>query len=140
MSRILWNQVEAIYRAQANSGDVITVDEDAMQRALVNAGNAVFDTEWWVEAMPSVLEHWSLGSRRWMDQVTGMPRVHYRLLAEVPVADGTGPFGSNAGHIKGTGPLTTRLLNSGKLESSKLDSGKLDPGGADSGRLRELNG
>ena len=56
MSRILWNQVEAIYRAQANSGDVITVDEDAMQRPLVNACNAVFDTEWWVEALPSVLE------------------------------------------------------------------------------------
>src|SRR5512146_2993762 len=105
MSRILWNQVEAVYRAQANSGDVITVDEDAMQRALVNAGNAVFDTEWWVEALPSVLEHWSLGSRRWMDQVTGMPRVHYRLLAEATAADPTIPFGSNNDQIKGTGPL-----------------------------------
>ncbi len=135
MSRILWNQVEAVYRAQANSGDVITVDEDAMQRALVNGGNAVFDTEWWVEALPSVLEHWSLGSRRWMDHVTGMPRVHYRLLADVPAADRTGPFGSNTGPIKGTGPLSTRILNSGKLDSGKLDSG--DTG---SGRLRELNG
>lgn len=135
MSRILWNQVEAVYRAQANSGDVITVDEDAMQRALVNAGNPVFDTEWWVEALPSVLEHWNLGSRRWMDQVTGMPRVHYRLLAEVPAADGTGPFGSNTSQVKGTGPLSTRILNSGKLDSGKIDSG--DTG---SGRLRDLNG
>jgi hypothetical protein len=132
MSRILWNQVEAVYRAQANSGDVITVDEDAMQRAMVNAGNAVFDTEWWVEALPSVLEHWDLGSRRWMDQVTGMPRVHYRLLAEVPAADPTIPF---TDQIKGTGPLSTRILNSGKL-----DSGKIDPGDTGSGRLRDLNG
>jgi hypothetical protein len=135
MSRILWNQVEAVYRAQANSGDVITVDEDAMQRALVIAGNPVFDTEWWVEALPSVLEHWNLGSRRWMDQVTGMPRVHYRLLAEAPTADGIGPFGSNTGQVKGTGPLATRILNSGKLDSGKIDSG--DTG---SGRLRDLNG
>jgi hypothetical protein len=135
MSRILWNQVEAVYRAQANSGDVITVDEDAMQRALVNAGNTVFDTEWWVETLPSVLEHWSLGSRRWMDQVTGMPRVHFRLLAEAPSADRTIPFGSNTDQIKGTGPLATRILNSGKL-----DSGKIDPDDTGSGRLRNLNG
>jgi hypothetical protein len=135
MSRILWNQIEAVYRAQANSGDVITVDEDAMQRALTNAGNTVFDTEWWVETLPNVLEHWNLGSRRWIDQVTGMPRVHYRLLAEAPAADPTIPFGSNTTQAERTGSLATRILNSGKL-----DSGKIDPSDTGSGRLRDLNG
>ena len=134
MSRILWNQVEAIYRGQANSGDIITVDEDAMQRALVNAGNVVFDSEWWVETLPNVLEHWSLGSRRWMDQVTGMPRVHYRLVPEEAPKGRTGPFSSNTGPIQRTGPLTTRFLNSGKLSS-----GRLDPGETESGRLRDLS-
>jgi hypothetical protein len=136
MSRILWNQVEAVYRGQANTGDVITVDEDAMQRALVNAGNAVFDSEWWVESLPNVLEHWKLVSRRWMDNVTGMPRVHYRLVTEADAQQPqgrTGPFRSNTGPIKGTGPLTTRFLNSGKL-----DSGKLGHGETDSSRLRDL--
>ena len=136
MSRILWNQVEAVYRGQSNSGAVITVDEDAMQRALINAGNAVFDSEWWVESLASVLEHWNLGSQRWMDHVTGMLRIHYRLVTDQPPGR-TEPFNAGTGPIKGTGPLTTRILNSGKLDSDRLNSGKLDSGEFDSGKLRD---
>jgi hypothetical protein len=124
MTRILWNQFEAVYRGQSNTGTVITVDEDAMQKALVNAGNVVFESEWWMETLTNVLDHWSLGSKRWMDHVTGMPRVHFRLLAEPP-PQRTGPFSSNTGNLKGTGPLTTRILNSGRLDSDRLHSGKL---------------
>jgi hypothetical protein len=134
MTRIIWNQVEAVYRGQSSTGAVITVDEDALQRALRNAGNAVFDSEWWLESLPVVLERWSLGSRRWMDQVTGMPRVHYRIVTDPPPQSRTGPFGNTGPLIKGTGPLTTRILNSGKLDSGKLSSPDFE-----SNRLRDLD-
>jgi hypothetical protein len=130
----MWNQVEGLYRGQATSGVILTIDEDAMNKAVRNAGNAVFDTEWWVETLRDILEHWGLKSKRWTDPVTQMPIVHFRLTNERPPLTNTGPFNGagNTGPMKGTGPLTTRLLNSGKLNSSPLDSGKLN-----SGKLRD---
>ena len=46
MSRIMWSQTEGLYRGQALTGTVITIDDDALNVALKNAGNAIFDTEW----------------------------------------------------------------------------------------------
>ncbi|MEO5953714.1 MAG: hypothetical protein ABIQ44_14725 [Chloroflexia bacterium] len=154
MSRILWDHVEAHYRAQCNSGVILSIDDDAMIKALKNAGNIVFDTEWWVETLQNVLEHWGLRSKRWTDPVTQMPRIHYRLTNErVPTGatspiggTGTGPLmnrlnntgslsdrlntGSLSERINGTGPLTNRINGTGPL-SSRLNSGKLNSGALD---------
>jgi hypothetical protein len=133
MSRIMWSQIDSQYRGQSTSGTILTIDEDAMNKAIKNAGNAVFDTEWWVETLGVVLEHWGLRYKRWLDPVTQMPHVHYRLTNDRTPTGSTGPLpGPNgAPAIKGTGPLTTRIL-SGKLNSGNLNSGRLN-----SGKLRD---
>jgi hypothetical protein len=127
----MWSHVESQYRAQANSGVIITIDEDAMNKAIKNAGNVVFDTEWWVETLPIVLEHWGLRNKRWLDPTTHMPHVHYRLTNDRVPTGTTGPLnGEDAVSIpKGTGPLMTRILNAGKSATGPLDSGKLNSGG-----------
>jgi hypothetical protein len=127
MSRIMWSHVESQYRGQSFSGVIITIDEDAMNKVIKQAGNVVFDTEWWIETLAVVFEHWGLKSSRWLDPATQMPHVHYRLIHDRKPNDTSGPL-TGAGSvtaIKGTGPLMTRILNSGKLNSGQLDSGKL---------------
>jgi hypothetical protein len=127
----MWSQVEAIYRGQSLSGTVITIDEEALKTALKNAGNSVFDTEWWMETFNVVLERWGLKSKHWTDPATQVLRIHFRMANEAQAAGDT---------KVGTGPLTTRLLNSGKLNSGSLssgglNSGKLGSGGLDPSRL-----
>lgn len=139
MSRILWDHVEAHYRAQCNSGVILSIDEDAMLAALKNAGNVVFDTEWWVETLQNVLEHWGLRSKRWTDPATMMPRVHYRLTADRVPTGTTGPIGSSGG----TGPLMNRINGTGPLSSNKPNTGSLSDrlNGNSTGSLADrLNG
>jgi hypothetical protein len=109
MSRILWDHIEEHYRAQCNSGIILSIDDDAMVKALKNAGNVVFDTEWWLETLPNVLEHWGLRSKRWTDPATQMPRIHYRLTTDRVSTGNTGPMKI------GTGPLTDRINSTGPL-------------------------
>jgi hypothetical protein len=130
MGRIMWSQAESLYRGQSLTGTVITVDEDALKTALRNAGNSIFDTEWWIETMTIVLERWGLKAKQWTDPATQVLRVHFRSA----MANGTEP-GQPTGTT--TGPLTTRLLNSGKLNSGGLNSGNLNSGGLNSGKLGE---
>jgi hypothetical protein len=127
MSRIMWSQAEDLYRGQSLTGTVVTIDEDALKAALRNAGNVIFDTEWWVETLTVVLERWGLIAKQWTDPATQVLRVHFRTInTGQPVASGANI---------GTGPLTTRLLNSGKLNSGPLNSGPLNSGPLNSGRL-----
>jgi hypothetical protein len=118
MNRIMWSQAESLYRGQSLTGTVITIDEDALNVALKNAGNSIFDTEWWLETLQVVLERWGLRSKQWTDPATQVLRVHIRTAAS-DQPPGTGV---------GTGPLTTRLLNSGGLDGSKVGSGGLTSG------------
>src|SRR5690348_4135414 len=147
MSKILWDHVESHYRAQSNSGVILSIDDDAMLKALKNAGNGVFDTEWWMETLPNVLEHWGLRSKRWIDPPTQMPRIHYRLTADRvptgplptpppnPTFSGTGPLSNR---LNGTAPLTSRTAPSstGPL-TNRLNSGRLNTGNLNSGKLNE---
>jgi len=126
MGRIMWSQIESIYRGQSKSGTVITIDEDALRTALKNAGNSIFDTEWWMETFNVVLERWGLKSKHWTDPATQVLRIHFRMANE----------GQDAGDTKvATGPLTNRLLNSVKLNSGNLNSGGLNSGRFGSGGL-----
>jgi hypothetical protein len=121
----MWSQAESLYRGQSLTGTVITVDEDALKAALKNAGNSIFDTEWWLETMTVVLERWGLKAKQWTDPATQVLRVHFRAA----VANGAEPGQAAASSSNsGTGPLTTRLLNSGKLNSGGLNSGGLNSG------------
>jgi len=113
----MWSQAESLYRGQSLTGTVITIDEDALNTALKNAGNSIFDTEWWLETLTVVLERWGLRSKEWTDPTTQVLRVHIRTAVSDQPADTS----------VGTGPLTTRLLNSGGLDPSKLQSGGLNP-------------
>jgi hypothetical protein len=125
MSRIMWSQTEGLYRGQALTGTVITIDDDALNVALKNAGNAIFDTEWWLETLTIVLERWGLNAKQWTDPATQVLRIHFRVSADQPAANGVG-----------TGPLTTRIL-SGGLSSGNLSSGNLRSGGLNSGKLSD---
>lgn len=97
---MMWSPRESLYRGQASDGTVITVDEDAMTTALKKAGNGIFETDWWIETLTRVLEHWGIFSKRWMDDITNVPRMHFRLgeptsvdpLEELKAT--TGPLGS----------------------------------------------
>jgi|SRR5215203_5033921 len=149
MSRIHWDHVEILYRAQCNSGIILSIDDDAMIKALKNAGNVVFDTEWWVETLPNVLEHWGLRSKRWTDPTTQMPRLHYRLTNErlstdtngnvstgtSPLADRLNSTVSLADRFNGTGPLADRINSTGPL-TNRINSGKLNTGNLNPDRLR----
>jgi hypothetical protein len=100
---MMWSPRESRYRGQATDGTVITVDEDAMQAALKQAGNGIFETDWWVETLTRILTHWGIYSRRWIDEATKVPRMHFKLDQPKP----TNPMEEK---IETTGPLSARIM------------------------------
>jgi hypothetical protein len=107
---LMWDQIQSVYRGQASGGVVVLVEEDAMQVALKKAGKSVFETDWWLETLTDVLEHWGIYAKRWVDEATLVPRA--RFTAGEPKQDN--PADSGSGSSSTGGPLTTRIL-SGKL-------------------------
>jgi hypothetical protein len=118
--QLMWDQIEAIYRGQATNSALVTVEQDAMDVALRKAGKVIYDSDWWLETLQNVLEHWGIYGKRWVDPATQLQRVHFtlgeprkdtdsgQLQQETPPAEGTR-----------TGPLTERLI-SGKLTTRDL--------------------
>ncbi len=106
--QMMWNYSDEIYRGQADDGTIITVAEDAMRLALAKAGRQIFETEWWMETLTNVLEHWGIYSKRWVDDLTGMPRLDFSLGQAKQMPDRTsGPLSSRLN----SGPLSTRNLS-----------------------------
>ena len=104
--QMMWSPRENLYRGQAQDGTVMTVEEPAMLEALKQAGKGVFEADWWSETLPSVLERWGLHARRWTDDVTQMPRVHYSLGVPSPPSQR-----DLEEELKATtGPLNARLI------------------------------
>ena len=101
--QMMWSAWESLYRGQGSDGTVITVDEDAMNTALKQAGKGIFDSDWWLETLARVLEHWGIFSKRWTDDATHMPRMHFRLGQPKP----EDPFEAQ---LANTGPLNARIL------------------------------
>src|SRR4051794_24149666 len=89
--QLMWSQIESLYRGQGTNGTVVTVELDAMDLAQKRAGKSVFDTDWWVETLKQVLDHWGIYSQRWTDAATRMPRVHFSITQPRPgqIIDGT---------------------------------------------------
>jgi hypothetical protein len=107
--QLMWDVLESQYRGQASDGAVLTVEEPAMTEALKQAGKGVFEADWWRETMPVTLERWGITARRWTDEATGMPRVHYRLgTPTVPDLDDA--------LRRTTGSLSERLISRKKEE------------------------
>ncbi len=104
---MMWNEFEGQYRGQAEGGEVVTVAEDAMKLAHKRAGSWAFDSDWWVETLTRVLEHWGLYKKRWVDPSTQVVRLHFTLGEPKPAAP-----------IQGTGPLSARIM-SGPLNRDK---------------------
>ncbi len=108
--RMMWNETERQYRGQASDGAVVTVMEDAMMLAHRKAGNGVFDSDWWVETLTRVLEHWGIYYKRWMDPATNTARMHFTLGQPKPDTP------------QAPGPLTTRIM-SGPLSRNEKKEG-----------------
>ena len=119
----MWNPFEAQYRGQASTGEVVTVDEDVMNHAIKKAGSGVFDVDWWIESLQDVLQHWGYQSKRWIDPATQMPRVNYSFANKGAASQTEQPQHTSGflSKLTSSGPLTTRILNSGRLNSGKLD-------------------
>jgi hypothetical protein len=79
--RMMWNQFQGEYRGQATNGTVVTVEETVMDLALKKAGKGVFDSDWWIEALERVLNHWGINTQHWMDATTHTRRAHFSLDA-----------------------------------------------------------
>lgn len=86
--RMMWNQFQAQYRGQATNGTVVTVDETVMALALKKAGKGVFDSDWWIESLERVLNHWGITAQRWVDATTNTRRAHFSLEDEGLAAEG----------------------------------------------------
>ena len=107
--QMMWSIRESLYRGQATDGTVVTVEEPAMMEALKQAGKGIYETDWWRETLPVVLERWGLVAKRWTDDATGMPRAHYTL--------GTPSVPRLEDELKHTtGPLNARLIARKKEE------------------------
>ena len=126
--QLMWNQIEILYRGQATNGTVVTVEEQAMDKAQRNAGKSVYDTDWWVETLARVLEHWGIQTKQWIDNATRTPRLHFSLGEPQSDLDQQSTSQQPAS-TPSTGPLTSGPLASGPL-SSRLgtkDLGKDKP-------------
>ena len=114
--KLMWNQIESLYRGQGTNGAVVTVEAEAMDLAMRRAGKTVYDTDWWVETLQNVLEHWGIFGQRWTDAATKVPRRHFSLTMPTP-GDGTTqqPYTTS-------GPLNTGSLRE-RLSHSKQEEG-----------------
>ena len=77
--QMMWDHISAVFRGQATNGTVVTVDEGAMNAALKNAGKGVYDSDWWVETLDTILDHWGIDVKHWVDDITRSPRAGYSM-------------------------------------------------------------
>lgn len=125
--QMMWDVIESVFRAQSTNGTIVTVDEEAMDLAQKKAGKTVYDSDWWVETLLNVLEHWGIHNKRWVDVATQLPRYHFSLGEAQPGMDPSMPQQQpapptsplNSGPI-GSGPLSSRL-GANRLNTQDLD-------------------
>ncbi len=130
---MMWDPIAQNYRGQATNGTVVTVDHDVMDMANKKAGKSVYDSDWWIETLAAVLEHWGIYGRRWVDAATKMPRINFSSTqttenekSAAPSKENkqlTQPFApppqpENVQDDRPSGPLSRRLM-SGPLTPPK---------------------
>ena len=77
--QLMWDYQSSVFRGQAVNGTVVTVTEDAMNMAQRKAGKSVYETDWWLETLDTVLDGWGIEIKRWHDYVTAQNRADYTL-------------------------------------------------------------
>lgn len=68
--QLMWTAMEARFRGQATNGSIVTVTQDALDMALKHAGRQVYETDWWVETLPQVIQNWGIYYRQTLDKAT----------------------------------------------------------------------
>jgi hypothetical protein len=131
--QLMWNQIETLYRGQGTGGTVVTVESDAMELAQKKAGKGVYDSDWWVETLLNVLEHWGIYAQRWIDAATRVPRMHFSTTP-ARVSPGTDPTQQpSAQEPPAQQPpvqqpsTTTTPINTGSLRERLMTTKKLEP-------------
>ena len=112
--QMMWNAWQEAFRGQATNGTIVTVEQEAMDLAHRKAGTSVYESDWWPETLTSVLEHWGIYYKKWLDEDTVTPRLHFTTTA---------PEKSNETRKPASGPLSARL-NSGPLNTRNLTNGE----------------
>ena len=119
--KLMWNQIESQYRGQGTNGAVVTVEVEAMDLATRKAGKSVYDTDWWIETLQNVLEHWGIYTQRWTDAATKVPRIHFSVTMPRPgeVPGTTQQPYTTSGPLN---PMTSGPLNTGTLRERLLSN------------------
>src|SRR5687768_788570 len=107
--QMMWNAWLETFRGQATDGTIVTVEQEAMDLAHRKAGTAVYESDWWPETLTRVLEHWGIYHKKWTDDDTHTPRLHFTTTVPEKTSE-TKPA---------SGPLSARL-NSGSLNTRDL--------------------
>jgi hypothetical protein len=132
--KMMWDTIGRNYRGQSSNGTVVTVAEDAMELAQKKAGKGVYESDWWIETLERVLEHWGIATKKWVDQATQTSRAGFTIGVE---ADANAPSPSSYSSMRspapapapprqeqpqtrGSGPLLNRL--SGGLNPKDVDN------------------
>ncbi len=68
--QLMWLVMDARYRGQATNGSIVTVTQDALDIAQKNAGRQVYETDWWVETLPQVIQNWGIYFKQVLDRTT----------------------------------------------------------------------
>ena len=119
--KLMWNQIETLYRGQGTNGAGVTVEAEALDVAMRRAGKSVYDSDWWVETLQNVLEHWGIYMQRWTDAATRVPRIHFSVSVPRPgvVPGGAQQPSTTSGPLK---PMTSGPLNTGTLRERLLSN------------------
>ena len=122
---MMWDPLVGNYRGQATNGTVVTVDEDAMALATRMAGKGVYDSDWWVETLARVLEHWGIYGKQWIDGATKMPRSNFATERQEEKAAAEPPPPQQPQQTSmPSGPLSKRLM-SGPLSKKDVEKDML---------------
>ena len=111
--QMMWNSWQETFRGQATDGTIVTVDQEAMDLAHRKAGTSVYESDWWPETLTSVLEHWGIYHKKWLDEDTHNPRLHFTTTVPEKTSEAR-PV---------SGPLSARLTSS-SLNTRNLTKGE----------------
>ena len=111
--QMMWNAWQETFRGQASDGTIVTVEQEVMDIAHRKAGTAVYESDWWPETLTRVLEHWGIYHKKWLDEDTHNPRLHFTTSVPQKQNETPGPASGPLSARLTSGPLNTRNLTKG---------------------------
>ena len=110
--QMMWNAWQETFRGQASDGTIVTVEKEVMDIAHRKAGTAVYESDWWPETLTSILEHWGIYHKKWMDEDTHNQRLHFTMSVPEKTPEAKPVSGPLSARLT-SGPLNTRNLTNG---------------------------